>query len=681
LIPQQSLPTLTEALVAMAAIRQMLVACALLLASTEGLVSSSTSARYARDMAEAQGSPVAKVVALIKDMLKDLKKEAANDEDVYNKMACWCDTNDKEKTKSVAEAEERIEQLTTKIEEGTANSARLNTEIKNLEKEIAANTDALDKATALRRQQLAEFTAEEKDLLQSISSLKSAITVLSKHNGGSLVQVGTTLQRSLDHKALQGVLTRSDRRKAAAFIQLGSKGPQSGEIFGIMNQMRESFETNLAASQKEESENLKAYEDLKAAKEEEIAAGQSQLDAKTQELATTDENLAQNRQDLDDTKKSLAADTEFLAVLKEKCEMADSEYAERSKTRTEEMAATSKALEILNSDESQQMFSKTFSFIEEQEGTKMMMQRRLSTSKLLSQLAQKFNSPHLSALAVRARLDSFTRVKKAIDDMVAQLVAENADEIKHKDFCVDEFNTNAQQTQTKEGEKKDLAAKIADLTAKIEELTNAINTLKSEVAEMQVQLKHGGEDRELANKEFQTAIAEQRATQQILQKALEVLKGFYKGAALLQGQQPAGFESYKKNEKSGGVMGMIQTIIDDAKKMETEAIRGEEDAQKAYEDFVKETNNSIETKNKDIANKSEVKAQAETDLTEAKTTMEATELELTQLANMNAELHKSCDFVLANFDARQSARTAEIEALRQAKAILSGSGGKGGGAK
>merc|ERR1719421_1929056 len=162
-----------------------------------------------------------------------------------------------------------------------------------------------------------------------------------------------------------------------------------------------------------------------------------------------------------------------------------------------------------------------------------MVQRRLSVSKLLSEVAQKFQSPRLSALAMKARLDSFTRVKKAIDDMVNQLLAENADEIKHKDFCVSEFNTNAQSTQTKEGEKKDLNAKIADLTAKIESLTAAIDTLKAEVAEMQVQLKHGGEDREFANKEFQTAIAEQRATQQILQKALEVLKSFYKGASLV----------------------------------------------------------------------------------------------------------------------------------------------------
>jgi len=663
---------------------RILAAAALLLAPAHGLdLTASSVARYSRDLAETQGSPVAKVVALIKDMLKDMKKEEAADEDTYNKMACWCDTNDKEKTKSVGEAEARIEDLTSKIEELTANSARLTTEIKNLKIEVAANTEALDKATTLRRSQLAEFVAEEKDLLQSISSLKSAITVLSKHHGGaaSLLQVRAareTLERGINHKAMQGVLSHKERKHATAFIQMGTKGkgPQSGEIFGIMNTMKESFETNLAASEKEENENLKAYEDLKAAKEEEIAAGQSQDDAKTQELATTDENLAQARQDLDDTKKCLAADTEFLAMLKEKCEMADKQYAERTKTRTAEMAATSKALEILNSDEAQAMFSKTFSFIqlEETVSTQMMAKRRLSVSQLLSQ----FGSPAMVALAVRVRLDSFVRVKKAIDDMINELTAQNKDEIKHKDFCTTEFNTNAQETQTKEGEKKDLAARIADLMKKIEELTSAIDTLKSEVKEMQLQLKHGGEDRERANLEFQTAIAEQRATQQILTKAKEALESFYKAAML---QQPAGFDSYEKNNKSGGVMGMIQSIIDDAAKMESEAIRSEENDQKAYEDFTKETNESIETKNKDIANKSEVRGQAEGDLSEAKETMEATELELTQLANMNAELHKSCDFVVANFDARQGARTAEIEALRQAKAILSGSGGKGGGAK
>jgi hypothetical protein len=183
-------------------------------------------------------------------------------------------------------------------------------------------------------------------------------------------------------------------------------------------------------------------------------------------------------------------------------------------------------------------------------------------------------------------LDAFTRVKKAIDDMVAQLLKEKEDEIKHKDFCVEEFNTNELQTEKKEREKSDLTAKIEDLELTIKQLTEAIDTLKSEVAEMQVQLKRAGEDREKQNKEFQMTVADQRATQKLLTAALNILKGFYEKkakAALLQTEQPAGpppppgFEAYKKNAAAGGVMGMIQQIINDAKAMEAETIRSEED--------------------------------------------------------------------------------------------------------
>jgi len=42
-------------------------------------------------------------------------------------------------------------------------------------------------------------------------------------------------------------------------------------------------------------------------------------------------------------------------------------------------------------------------------------------------------------------------------------------------------------------------------------------------------------------------------------------------------------------------------------------------------------------------------------------------------ANYKAELHSSCDFITKNFEIRQTARDEEIEALNQAKAILSGS--------
>merc|ERR1712051_797728 len=303
-------------------------------------------------------------------------------------------------------------------------------------------------------------------------------------------------------------------------------------------------------------------------------------------------------------------------------------------------------------------------------------------SQLLSQVAQKYHNPRLSTLAYRVKLDAFTRVKKAIDDMIAQHLKEKADEIKHKDFCTDEFNANQLQTEKKDREKQDLIAEIEDLESTIKALANAIETLKSEIAEMQVQLKRAGEDREKQSKEFQMTVSDQRETQKLLKAALGVLQDFYAkkapAASLAQKQEPVGpppppgFEEYKNNAANGGVVSMIQQIISDAKAMEAEAIRSEEDAQKAYEDFVKETNNSIEAKSKDIVNKSETKAKAETDLVDAKKAKDAVMLELEQLSNYNAELQQSCNFVLKNFDIRQTARDEEVEALRQAKAILSG---------
>jgi len=655
------------------------------------------------DESDAKNRPVSKVITLLKDMLKQLEKEAEEDEEIYDKLACWCETNDKEKTKAIADAEAKIDDLTTKIEELTAASARLNTEIKNLESEVAKNQEALDQATAIREKQLAEFNAEEKDLLESISALKAAITVLSKHQGGAFLQlpqshiatVAMTLQQQMQRHAplLRGVISPSQKKAIAAFIQAPqdyfdakptfkqSYAPQSGEIFGILTQMLETFEANLSQSQKEEMANQKAYEDLKAAKEAEIAAGQEQIEKKTAELADTDEKNAQAKEDLEDTKKSLSADEEFLMMLKEKCAMTDKEWEERQKTRQLEMEAVSKALAVLSGDDAHDLFTRTFNPALMQMEAAASSQRREQASKLLSQVAKKLNSPRLSALAYRVRLDAFTRVKKAIDDMIAQLMKEKADEIKHKDFCVDEFNTNQLQTEKKEREKADLIAKIEDLEMTIKALTEAITKLKSEIAEMQLQMKRAGEDREKENKEFQTTVADQRETQRLLKAALSILQDFYgKKAAFLQGRRqepagpppPPGFEEYKKNAASGGVMDMIQQIISDAKAMEAEAIRSEEDAQKAYEDFVKETNASIEAKSKEIVNKSELKAKAESELVETKEAKEAVMLELEQLSNYNAELHQSCDFVMKNFDVRQTARDEEVEALKQAKAILSG---------
>merc|ERR1740117_1996533 len=437
-------------------------------------------------------------------MLKQLEKEAAEDEEIYDKMACWCETNDKEKTKAVSDAEARISDLTTTIEEKTAESARLNTEIANLGKEVAANQAALDAATAIRQKQLAEFNGEEKDLLQSISALKSAVTVLSKHNSmlqvpaSHMLGVAATLQHELSTHAslLQGILAPSARRTIAAFVQSPedyfdaaptfkhSYAPASGEIFGILKQMKETFESNLSASQKDEMANQKAYEDLKAAKEAEITAGQNQVDTKTQELATTDEKNAQAKQDIEDTKNNLSADEQFLMMLKEKCAMTDGEWEERQKTRQLEMEAVSKALAVLSGDDAHDLFTKTFNPSLLQKASTSNLNRRGQASKLLKAVAKKVGTPRLATLAESVQLDAFVRVKKAIDDMVSALLKEKEDEIKHKDFCTDEFNTNELRTEKKTRAKQDLAGKIADLEMSVKK-TRTKQDLAGKIADLE----------------------------------------------------------------------------------------------------------------------------------------------------------------------------------------------------
>merc|ERR1712039_768962 len=114
------------------------------------------------------------------------------------------------------------------------------------------------------------------------------------------------------------------------------------------------------------------------------------------------------------------------------------------------------------------------------------------------------------------------------------------------------------------------------------------------------------------------------------------------------------------------VLRMLETIMADSRKMEDEAITAEEDAQQAYENFMKDSNKAITKYTEKIVNMKGAKAKAEEEL---KATME----KLEELHETNGALHKSCDYILDTFDKRQAARAAEVDALKEAKAILSGS--------
>merc|ERR1719197_2212376 len=170
-------------------------------------------------------NPVSKIVKLLKDMQTRLTEEAETDETIYEKMTCWCEVTEKEKTASIAAAEATIDESTAAIEENSALSAQLKTEIENLKNEMAKAQDAIDEATGLRESERAEFEEENKELLETIDALDRALEVLGKHQ--SFLEVKKQL-RSL--KRLQ----TAEMQRVSALVQqpagYKSYNSRSGEI-------------------------------------------------------------------------------------------------------------------------------------------------------------------------------------------------------------------------------------------------------------------------------------------------------------------------------------------------------------------------------------------------------------------------------------------------------------------
>merc|ERR550514_2499462 len=139
---------------------------------------------------------------------------------------------------------------------------------------------------------------------------------------------------------------------------------------------------------------------------------------------------------------------------------------------------------------------------------------------VLRKAGQNLHSPKLATLAMTLKLDAFSKVKENIDEMVVSLKAESADEVVDRDQCIKDLNINTKQAAAKADAKADLDAEIASLESEIADLASAIKALNEETTAAQVQMMKANSMREAENKEFQTTITDQRATQAILEKAV-----------------------------------------------------------------------------------------------------------------------------------------------------------------
>merc|ERR1719486_1727888 len=700
------------------------------------------------------------------------RAEADKEAEMYDKMVCWCETNEKEKKKAVADAEALDKELTAEIGERAAKFGELSTEIEILKKQIAEDTASLKEATSIREAEAAKFYESNKDLIQSITNVKNAVQILSKHNSAasSFVQLDAPILSSMRtvlsdlafkaqllhagkserHQLQRGAsflslstdassvgdsllsvfesahddasaavplefaerllaqtakaATKSSFLQAGAAPSAGSYAPQSGQIFGILTTMKEEFEASLSQEEKDELKAQADFEAMSKAKTEQIATAKEKLDALEEGSADNQKALSDAKENIELTREQRSKDVEFLQNLKTTCMDLDQQWAQRSKTRSMETQAVSEALKIITADDNMDLLRQTAGFLQVDAESQMRVRRvRAMASLRKAAQAPDFGDDllaawhgkvglnqqkvsmlgagprmQLSTLAVAIGLDSFTKIKEAMDKMVADLKAEQEEEVKFKAHCTKELNLNEKQTYEKTEEKEDLEAKIAKLTKLIKKLTEEIAAANAQIAETETAILKASQVREGENAEFQTVVADQRATQDILTKALGKLKAFYKnakGGAFAQRaaqEPPVKFNSYSKNAGASPVIGMIEQIIEDSKALESESVAAETEAQSSYETFVKDSNALIKELSNSVAAKTKASATAKEDTEQAKSDRDSAIEELESLALTAQDLHGECDWVLKNFAARQKARFDEIEAIGSAKAILSG---------
>merc|ERR1719240_1952184 len=189
-------------------------------------------------------------------------------------------------------------------------------------------------------------------------------------------------------------------------------------------------------------------------------------------LAENGKALADAKENMEDAETSLDADSKFLKQVIDMCGKMDTHFEERIKTRNLELSAIQDALKMLTADDARDLFTTTLGSFVQLKSLRRVKSARERASDVLRKAGAKSKDTQLIALSTSVALDGFEKVKKAINEMIADLKTQQAEEVKKKDLCPAQRHKNDMDTIAKTDEKKDLDAKISLLTEQIASLTD-----------------------------------------------------------------------------------------------------------------------------------------------------------------------------------------------------------------
>jgi len=680
-------------------------------------------------------NPIRKVVTLLQSMQKKVQEEGEAEAKLHEKFMCYCKNGGSDLEASISAAENKVGSLPMETKAAEEKLAQTKADLKQAQADKAAAKEALAKAKAMRHKEAGAYAAEKAEYDATITAITKAVGALEKGMVGGFLQT-TSAQVLRDFLRNDLDIGESDRQTLTSFLsatQGTDYAPQSGEIIGILKEIGDAMAADLASATKTEEAAIKTYDELTAAKTKEIDALIASIERKISLVGELGIEIVEMQEDLTDTEKSLMADKEFLANLEKNCATKTKEWEERSKTRAQELVALADTIKVLNDDDALDLFKKTLpsasaSFVQTQTGLNLKSRRDtvVQAMKKVWATANAHHRPGLDflvlALTGRRALSqgTFDKVIKMIDNMVAELKKEQADDDGKLEYCRVSLDQADDKKKSLERSVEDLENEIAKAKELIATLTDEIKALSAGIIDLDKSVVEATEQRKAENEEFKSLMVADGAAKDLLVFAKNRLNKFYNPSLYVappkqeltaeeriyvnQGgvittaapggiantgvtafaqikvhenvappPPPATWDAYaKKTEGSSGVIAMIDLLIKDLDKEMTEAETDENNSQADYETMMKESSAKRVADSKSLADKQGAKADTEAALSDFEGDKKDTVGELMATMKYIQSLHSECDWLMKYYDVRKEARAGEIDSLLKAKAVLSG---------
>jgi len=655
--------------------------------------------------AVATATPISKVIDLLSGMLAKGKEEKHTEEVEFSKFQQWCDGTRSSAEKSIAEASARITQLEADIEKAEADAERNGAEAADYTTKAETEQAELDKATAVREKEKADYDATHADLSESIDAIERAIATLNAQAAdtpqkASLLQVSDLSSLNEDLRtSIENFLALSEDQTPSA----NAYEFQSGGVVDMLEKLRLKFQDERLALEKAEMSAKGNYEVLKQKLTSSIADATDRAAKRTATKAKNLEESATAKGDLDVTTNSKAGDEKELSDTKAECESKSQEFENNQVVRSDEIKAIEKAIEILGSDTVSGAADKHLpaaALLEEDDSVaSFFVQLRSSSSSeapearqraldFLQGRAKQLGSRFLSLAASHVAADPFGKIKQMIKDMIVKLMEEANQEADQNSYCTTELATNKMTRENKQEEAEELTASVEKKTAESQQLAEQLAELSEAVSTIKKQQAEATALRKEEKTTNDATIADAKAAQVAVERATKVLKDFYgsasggaASAALVQEGEDEGLSQAMSEaakapytgmqSESGGVVGLLDVILSDFARLESETTSAESQAQEAYDKYMAEANQDVAVKDTEIQHKENAKMDADSKTDSLKKELELTSEELQTALKYYEKLKPECVDKGLSYEVRVQKRQEEIESLQEALKILS----------